>query len=487
MDRISLTRGLADPAAKEPVEIFVPDGEVVTGTVPAPGIQWQGTVIWDLVTAVPGSLTTESSEAISPVDRARLMTALRELRNLPGLARTFRESSGRNSLAFLRLPVPEGLQEGYADLGAYMRLDIDGDPFAAIQGQSLPAAVEVRDGKYERGEAARDGSMLRASGAMEIVEAQTGVDSAFVRARIKLDMQVTNFHLSNPAESRSGTAAFQLELARRREATRATLAFPAKPDLHASWQVSWTQPPRTGLLDILPEEGGLPEGVHPAALSEIPPLATDDPVRIAASKALDEIGAATRDEVFAQRARQALFGQAVPVATSEIRAWHDFVMFRRRRRVTCLQPPPVREPTPRNPDPVEPKPQAADRLHRVFAIPSSASQKLRELAERTVQGETDFLARLESAALASAIVAFKNGGTEFDESVLQPVADTGLGTGAPLALVAVDRANPDLAFEGHSRIAETLGFPRAEELRKLQLADFGEGIFEASVFVQRRG
>lgn len=483
MDRISLTRGLDDPAAKEQVEVFVPDGEVVTGARGAPSIQWQGTVIWELVQALPGTLTAESNDLAPAVAPAVGSTA----RQQPALARTFREPSGRNTLALLRLPAADGLEEGYEDLGSYVRLDIDGDPFAAARGQTLPAALEIRERKQEQDADSFDGVLIRASGAMEVVEARSGVDPAFVRARLSLDFQTTIFHLTAPAESRAGNLVLSLALTRQGEATRSTLSFPAKPGLPVSWRISWTQPPRVGLLDVISDSIKLPANRHPADLSEIPPLASDDPVRTAAMKAAGRIGAATRDEAFASQAAQALFGPGIPAVANEIRARRDFVMFRRRRQVACLQPPPpAPEPELREPDPVEPAPEAKDRLHRVFAIPSSISRRVREMAAQAVQGETDFLPRLEEIAIASATVAFKGGGTEFDKSVLDPVADTGLGAGEPLALVAVDLADPDLALEDHVLIAKALGPDPARDLQNLQVAGFGEGAFEASIFIQRR-
>lgn len=402
MDRISLTRGLDDPQAREAVEIIVPDGEILgTAEAAGAGVQWYSKadplVIDDIAESgastrvvgnpkdAAGTVRQQAALALLARGKEPVATTAAPPESVPGgagpeggyqikieraprmqgIARTARIGTDGAMLAMVLQPEADEEAAGAATRSAYVEtvvpaafvaLRIEGDPLLAPEGAELPASLEMRRVRLEPDPTSKDGTMRRigevtqAEGRLRIgAHYQAGPGTVGVRAvlsAIGARNEIGSGKAPEPA------AAIEIAVALTRQGDAKAGQFRMEPRALPStsgapavaWRADWGGPPLRATL--MPEQGKAKAEVPPVEMTETAPLAPEAPDRLRALDALRLIGEVTEDEGFAARARRLLFADAaLPAGALMVRATRDIVLFRRRRQVLCappaILPPPV--------------------------------------------------------------------------------------------------------------------------------------------------
>jgi hypothetical protein len=367
MDRISLTRGLDDPRAREQVEIFVPDGEVIGQAGDAGGIQWSARLISGVLEdaaqaglqAASTTATADEATAAAPADaipagaaaaakedlangfaaraRTEALTYVSVQSRLVGIGRSQTVADNGGMLVLLLRSVTDPKQDPAEAIQetTWMELRLDGDPFVAQPGDELPARIEqrrLREGTRD-GVAKQVADILSGDGRMTIVAGPFPVAPGEVGVRVRLTAPVTLRAVGSTREEKPLTLRFELTLNRRGDAAAGRVLIEPRRQFTTAGSFAlaaeWGGTPREATF------GAQGRDVVPVELSEIPALAPESPARLQAIGALEKLGAATEDDAFAVTARRKLFADAaVPAGQSLLRATRDFVLFRR-KRVCC--------------------------------------------------------------------------------------------------------------------------------------------------------
>lgn len=353
MDRISLTKGLDNPAAKEPVEVFVPDGVILGTAESADGIQWfvklDPTAIGDIfadgtdqpnaVAAINRAFIRESTGAAAGrIDAATGVSAVSQVsRILTGVARS--TISGTDGWTIAMVLMPETETAGRTE-AAYLSMQIDRDPFAAADGDALPVALEMRSARtvVRADSTTTDADVAVATGQFTVdTHFLAGPGQTSVRGR--LDALVATTSIDSPDGERTQRILLDVTLTWQGNAASGTLGISFHlvnvTTTPVPWRVAWGGTP----LHMTLSRENAAAVVKAAELVSTSPLPPESEPRLKALNAVGLIADATNDAGFVTRARRRLFGDmATPAGALQLRAVHDWVMFRRRRQVTCTAP-----------------------------------------------------------------------------------------------------------------------------------------------------
>lgn len=389
MDRISLTRGLDDPQAREAVEIIVPDGEILgTAEAAGAGVQWYAKadplVIDDIAASgastrvvgnpkdLAGTVRQQAALALLARGKEPVATTAAPPESVPGgagpeggyqikieraprmqgIARTARIGTDGAMLAMVLQPEADAgsTTDAIADsilLAAFYAMRIEGDPLLAAEGAELPASLEMRgaglapEDPAHSGGTRRVGKVMQAEGRLRVgARFQAGPGS--VGVRVVLSAIGARNEIGKPPEP-GVPIELAFTLTRQGDAGAGRVRMEARPLPNAlgapevAWRADWGGVPRRATL--LAEGAKEKPERPPVEMIETAALAPEAPDRLRALDALRLIGEVTEDEGFAARARRLLFADAaLPAGALMVRATRDIVLFRRRRQVLCAPP-----------------------------------------------------------------------------------------------------------------------------------------------------
>lgn len=383
MRRISLTRGLDDPRQLEPVEIFVPDGEVLAGNAPAAGTWWRATMLGSLLqaaqlvtragtpaptpaptaTPAPSTAPAASNSAGTIATGSSLQRLLANLQ-LDGLLRSEARDDGTS--AFTMAVSYDALQAsttqarlaettGRIAMRVYAAADVSHDPFDLPVGGTTTVSVE------ERLALASAGSGATLDGTLTVLNRRTldsGVEERLVQADLRLAAAATGNEMS-------GTST-RVRLLLQRDGNARTGVFivddEAQDPATSPIFFEWDDAPRRAVLyvdavddnsvknsmqklgvfgeaDTQPRIGGSLGNKSRRELLQLSALPSmPDPASAIATSALEALAAladATDDAAFLMRSRLRLFPTLDTKAQQVVRARQDWVMFRRARTALC--------------------------------------------------------------------------------------------------------------------------------------------------------
>jgi hypothetical protein len=388
--RISLTRGLDDAADIEPVEIFVPDGEVEDARAPSAGTWWEvempragAQLLATLARAkqegdqrdIPDGAAVPAAEVAGPALETN------DALTFDGLARTEARDDGTYGLTLVVASDPVRAAGKYAqvrlqrDVAAVRRAslllaaDLAKDPFDLPVGGEMSVRYEIAIMSGNRAERARVDATLT-------VIARRTLDSGEQALRAQLDGALANATPVPLIIERRGDAKTAGTLSLRFAVVR------EGADFNVEWDVL---PRRAGVFIAVPQDVKLADavasrmsafGVRAAAATPSPapaPPGTPAPpgappaepgtpaettpaqtrgrllgmnelagmpesasaIGTAALNALAIVADAVGDVALLARARQRLFPTIEAPATRRVRAKRDWVMFRRARTPLC--------------------------------------------------------------------------------------------------------------------------------------------------------
>ncbi|SFV16956.1 PT domain-containing protein [Pseudoduganella namucuonensis] len=375
LDRISLTRGLDNPAAIERVEIFVPDGLASDAQPAAAGTWWRTELDFRAVlalmkvapaegdgqqptqapTASPtGAPTTApsgkarkaaaSAKAAQEMHRAGFAKGLQSMA-LGRLEFMFdgltRGNKGEESGYAFTLVVVAELKKGAANgagarIAIYIAGDIGSDPFDLDLGGETGVKAELRM-------AAAEGSGVTLGGTLTVLDlrANGGEEERLVQ----LDIHAIEGTAGVPPTTQ--VKRMRLHLRRGGDASTGIFLIDDDKDDPSSSPVlfDWDESPRQAAMYIAAEEDGgkdaaandapLPDQrvMNLTGLAAMPAPASA--IGAATMSALAGLAEATDDPAFLLRARRRMFPTLEAPKTQTVRALHDWVMFRRARTHLC--------------------------------------------------------------------------------------------------------------------------------------------------------
>ena len=301
MDRISLTRGLDDPAAKEAVEVFVPDGVILGSAEAAGGVQWFAQLDPAVLAAVfsPARFQEQQQPPPPPAPQDRVAAATQPdqaaaagatpfallhsilttgqvgaaeaavATRFTGVARSTIIGSNGGNIAMVVRPDPNA---NSSVVGIYLEMQMDSDPFAAAEGDEIATSLRTpgRPPGDDRPEQHAGGVVQNGDGRLTVGPAyQASAGLAGLRVTLKLLTNITvigggGSGSGGTTTEQTGTAFFDLALSRQGNAaaglqrfeprnTIATAAGSARP----SWEADWGGTPRHATferINIAPTE-----------------------------------------------------------------------------------------------------------------------------------------------------------------------------------------------------------------------------------------
>lgn len=399
LQRISLTRGLDNPATLEQVEVFVPDGIARDAAGAVPGIWWRAQLDYRAIlalmlvapnegqpptqaptagptsapTSVPTSVPTTApinkSKRAKGAERAAEPAQARYTgafgRGLEGMAML----PARSSIAFDGLlrsnrgdeagyaftlaagadikKDPNGQEEG-ARVSLYIGGDIGADPFMLGLGGETAVRAELR---MAAGSEAPQGSGITLAGTLTVLDVRSNGAGGEARL-VQVDIQSIEEGGETPS---AGVRRLKLALKRSGDATSGMLLIdddrhdPKSSPVLFDWD---DQPRHAAMFIAVRGEDGV-AGANPAtsAAADDTGLLPDQQVMnltgldgmpqptsgvgAAAMSTLAALAEAADDPAFLLRARRRLFPLLDAPKTQSVRALHDWVMFRRARTHLC--------------------------------------------------------------------------------------------------------------------------------------------------------
>ncbi|EAR22000.1 hypothetical protein [Nitrococcus mobilis] len=364
MERISLLRGLDDPAAKPAVDVLVPDGEIVTRTVQQPALAFRGTanlVIREEIgdrtisafSQVRGAGRAETLPAgggafyFAGVGDLRVRTDEAGERLPPELGRMARRRSGifaprvegfraAAPVAPARLRVAVATPVPRFALACWISLRCEHDPFTMALGESTAVSLLVVIAATSRG--SNVFREVRIQGSLDLESSLGGANEQVLTGRFPgvtrdrrrdsgqgVEQEVEGFEFHARLRLQLGTTSSRLKLELQDSAEEDTTPF------HPV--VSWSGEPMEARL----QENTGEAFITAARLQEdAAVLAPEDSDHALALTALEAVGAALEDPRFVDHAARLLFPeQSAPVREVEVRATRDWVLFHRRRDKVC--------------------------------------------------------------------------------------------------------------------------------------------------------
>ena len=388
MKRISLTRGLDDPKQREPVEIFVPDGEVSDAVAPGNGTWWRLRMLASAARALTLLMPTKVAETKPKPARSReaardekakesaaAITTVKLLATeLDGLLRSEGRQDGTYGFALAASsdtlqPDDSGntidtganrlMVAGRLGMGIYLAADVSNDPFDLPVGGSTRLSVEICT---MRGSAGQQSTI---DGALTVLS-QRALASGMQERLVQADIRLTEGETGQTPVSN----ATRFRLVLRRDGDARTGIFiidderqdPASPPVNFEWDDT----PRRAVMYVEAADAGVAvlrrmqtlrtnidisintdsAEVQPAVekagrttlleISALPAMPTpDSAIGSAVMTTLSALSDATDDAAFLMRARRRLFPVLDAPKTQQVRARHDWVMFRRARTHLC--------------------------------------------------------------------------------------------------------------------------------------------------------
>ncbi len=382
MERISLTRGLDDPAQREEVEVFVPNGQIVDSTGSGNGTYWHVAMMELLVFQIIDTLdltmqkdaaTTNGKPIVahafdtSVSSRLAGMTLAAAADAPPvliqdGVMRTARIDTGGavQTLAYRRTnpaPLP-GEGNHSVEMGGYADWRILEDPFGRQEGDQI--TMQFEQGMLARMVDGSQGGVRIWGGGPLTIQSMYQVDNQTVGLDGVADLQLQMEESPYGPTSRFGGRT-RIKLLRQGDARSGRLLlFPAPSgdaQVRLEWLMAWQGKPRAASLRVVstPLGNTAAGSIRKNAAASPGTSATDEnsmtiatmeeltaslqpehPLRLAALNVLTEMAGVMNDPAFLARARRNLFPDTA-VTTDEIlvRATLDWVMFRRRRHADC--------------------------------------------------------------------------------------------------------------------------------------------------------
>lgn len=395
LDRISLTRGLDDPANKEDVEILVPDGQLLDAVSTDTGRYWQVELrARELVRLLPEILMVDSKQDLIQKTEKR-GDAMRlesyqidsegdtDSTDFAGLARSALLENGGARLSLVCQPdagkrfyarqLKAEMQQPQSDaqnVSAYRRrtlsalyadLSIAGDPFAQAEGEELPLSLELRllttlddgSGQTQTQLESFFGEGRLTVGSLYKISAR--IQGAEVSIRMQLNLSEKT---PDDETSKNGSYTLPLRLMRQGDA-RSGLLLAAGGDSDAGLGASWGEQPREALFgpynnafsgtvykpDAVYEKARMLSYAQQSAPDIDPYLRLhelssapkpESPLRLNALNTLAQIADAAQDDAFLARARRRLFPDTTPAdGVLRVRATRDWLAFRRRAPLRC--------------------------------------------------------------------------------------------------------------------------------------------------------
>ncbi len=397
MKRISLTRGLDDPKQLEPVEVFLPDGEVTAGPGLSPGTWWRlrmlGSALMGLQllmsdedgstepapappSGTPAKKTVKKNivtgNASVPTELTGAYAGLFNV-ELDGLLRSEGREDGSSGFAMAAATdalQPDALNRyenavltNYvADrlgMRLYVAADVTRDPFTLPVGGTTKLAVEVRMTLASAGSVATLDATLT-------VLAQRALSSGMQERLVQADLRMTN----SGGASRGEDTPKRIRLLLRRDGDARSGVFvvdderqdPATSPIFFDWDAAPQRAvmyienatgdaeigikrsmQRLGLLQAgdLPQkkvdfEGAQRQRQQLMELSALPSMPEpDSALGTTTVNTLSALADATDDAGFLVRARRRLFPVLDAAPAQRVRARHDWLMFRRARTALC--------------------------------------------------------------------------------------------------------------------------------------------------------
>jgi hypothetical protein len=394
LERISLTRGIDQPAALEEVEIFVPDGQVIDLQAQAAGTWWQVDMRAAALTvfnfgnedgqdqaaekasalASEGERDTADGAAVGGAASAdlqdntpgRATNPLTTL-TLSGMARTEGRDNGSYGLTLatsvdaqeLADLEASGAQATRLDLGrlsVYVAGDVGTDPFDLGIGDALEVKAELRL------IIGRLGTASAISGELTLLSRQSVGNYVELLVQIDMVASTTAYGGSEGPVTQTNRSSLRLTMLRKGDGDAGSFILDDQRHDPKSSPVfvDWDDTPRRATLSVsaattaqqavlqklvramVSSNASLSSGTMLAAreqllvmsaLAGIP--APSSALGAAVMNTLLAIADATDDAAFLARARRRLFPTLDVLPAQQVRATHDWVMFRRARTHLC--------------------------------------------------------------------------------------------------------------------------------------------------------
>jgi len=375
LTRISLTQGLDDPSNKPQVDILVPNGEIVQQELRSPGVGWE-----TVIQLLPGG--GQASTGLSPAARAAL--------NMRGAARTTLLETGGAAVYEAGVALADETGKVAELAAALSRLgDVRDtahiDTLRSLSEEAGATGQPATVGAFRPGQAAAapvaavwvSASCARDPFSMQVGE-MTALDLNLAVAMPAATTVLSNsqwrgdFRADQPASASagvrrvSGTATLLISsetgggapsfqsLRFKATVTHDTVArtfqielVSVPPALTLRFVCEWQGDPlkaRTRIIYRVATGGEIREIVIFDSLLTRNDKVLDpgNPAHTASLSAVEIVGAALNDTGFADAAARLLFPPPPPPSTDiEVRAIADWVLFHRRRPVTCAEEHPL--------------------------------------------------------------------------------------------------------------------------------------------------
>ena len=399
MERISLLRGLDDPAQRAEVDVLVPDGEILDrpsevaglgfrsqlalgfgsgrdGTAPAMLVDGAGRgellaaggVAFSFAGGALAEPTTNFQPLVEAFARGSAETRRRSQRLLgerlsasPRVEAPLRPAT-RPDAELIRSLLASSAARSRAELGDesstsvafWLSLQWADDPFALLPGQTTLANVEAIF-TTPAGADGQDVVGIDLQGRLNVRTAQ-GTDEDRVITGLISGSLLSRRWTGGPTPTVEGDrVTFEARLSRSRSSDGQSLVLLTLSDPTGRSQdriqlsLTWQGRPWefTGKADFLSDVRKAQPLARASLLEDADVLRPGSPYHTLALGALETIGRAIADPHFADASGALLFPAAPPATTTlEVRARRDWVLFHRRRTRTCNVEPERPAPTP---------------------------------------------------------------------------------------------------------------------------------------------
>lgn len=362
LDRISLTRGLDDPARVEQVEVFVPEGRSSLSPAKSPGEWWAVRLdlealelleVFDVAHSPPSQAKPVPAEAapappgltgMKSRAAARLVRADAVAPWLDGLGRTEGRDDGSCGFTVVfgadAFPLPN--QAGDGETGIRFDVlsgDIDQDPFALVMGASTPFSLGYASARGSNGFA------FEAQGRLTVLRQRTSADGA-QELLVQLDFQASQQRFVDGQAGAAGIGAGRQRLVLQREGDSRAGVFTVAGDPQnrdgSHYLFEWFSAPRRARQSIEArafDADGTPGNLtrtqlmDMAALPGVPGLG-DDIAATALSRLATIAENVLRPDLLLRIRRRLLPTLDAPKG-EVITTAADWVMFRRARTHLC--------------------------------------------------------------------------------------------------------------------------------------------------------